>query len=143
MRSSKESWASTPGRARIMKAIRRRDTQPEVAVRRLLHAHGFRYRVDWGLPFDKRRKADIAFPRARVLVFIDGCFWHGCPEHYRAPTTNAPYWARKIQGNLSRDLDTDERLAATGWIVLRFWEHEEPELTVGVIEEAVLRSRQP
>ena len=80
-----ESWASSPAVRRVMQGNKRRDTAPELAVRRALHARGLRYRVDWPLPFDRRRKADIAFTKARIVVFIDGCYWHGCPLHYSEP----------------------------------------------------------
>jgi DNA mismatch endonuclease (patch repair protein) len=105
---------------------RRRDTGPELLIRRLLHAQRLRYRVDWPLPFDRRRRADIVFTRQKVVVFIDGCFWHGCPEHYIAPKENAGFWAQKVSTNIARDRDTDARLAALGWTVLRIWEHEDP-----------------
>lgn len=109
-----------------MRANRGRDTGPELAVRRALHAMGLRYRVDYPLPFDRRRRADIAFTRAKVAVFIDGCFWHGCPEHGTTPHTNTEFWRTKIERNRVRDRDTSERLESMGWIVLRFWEHENP-----------------
>lgn len=109
-----------------MRANRGRDTGPELAVRRALHAMGLRYRVDHPLPFDRRRRADIAFTRAKVAVFIDGCFWHGCPEHRTTPRTNSRFWSEKLERNRARDLDTTERLAAAGWVVMRFWEHEDP-----------------
>jgi DNA mismatch endonuclease, patch repair protein len=115
---------------------RRRDTGPEMAIRRLLHASGLRYRVDAALP-RMRRRADLVFSSARVAVFIDGCFWHGCPEHGTQPKNNAPWWAEKIRANKERDRDTDRRLAADGWIVLRVWEHEAPELAAARIAEAL------
>lgn len=112
-----------------MQAQRTRDTAPEMAVRRLLHAAGLRYRVDAPVPLPglSRRRADLVFGPARVAVFIDGCFWHGCPEHgSRASGANAGYWRDKVAGNRERDADTDSRLAAGGWIAVRAWEHEEP-----------------
>jgi len=114
-----------------MQANRGRDTGPELALRRMLHARGLRYRVDHALPFDRRRRADIVFTRARVAVFVDGCFWHGCPEHGTTPRTNSTFWAAKIARNRARDADTDARLAEAGWTVLRFWEHEDVEDCVG------------
>ena len=124
-----------------MRANRGRDTGPELAVRRALHARGLRYRVDHPLPFDRRRRADIAFTRARVAVFIDGCFWHGCPEHGATPRTNTEFWRAKIERNRARDRDTTERLEAMGWIVLRFWEHEAPHWCAELISSTVsLRS---
>ena len=117
--------ASSDAARSTMKANRRRDTGPELAVRRALHARGMRYRVDHPLPFDRRRRADIAFTRAKVAVFIDGCFWHGCPMHGTTPRTNTAFWVEKIARNRARDNDTTNRLEADGWVVLRFWEHEE------------------
>jgi len=104
----------------------RRDTGPEVAVRKLLHAAGERYRVCWKVPGCPRRTIDIAFTRAKVAVFIDGCFWHGCPEHGQTPASNSFWWVRKIQTNRERDDDTTRRLHERGWRVLRIWEHEAP-----------------
>lgn len=132
------SWASSPSVRRSMLGNRRRDTSPEWQVRRLLHAAGLRYRVDVPLPFDRRRRADIMFPRARVAVFIDGCFWHGCPEHYRPPKSNTDYWVPKIEGNRARDQAVTEALQAAGWRVLRFWEHEDPQ-QVALFIEATIR----
>jgi len=95
-----------------------------MVVRRRLHALGYRYRVSVR-PIPKlRRTADIVFPRRRVAVFIDGCFWHGCPEHYQAPVRNGSFWADKIAANRGRDGETDGRLAEEGWLVLRVWEHD-------------------
>lgn len=121
-----QSWASSVGTRKSMQGNRRKDTSPEWKVRRLLHARGLRYRVDLPLPFDKRRRADITFTRTKVMVFIDGCFWHGCPEHFVAPKAHPEYWGPKIAANRSRDGETTARLEADGWTVLRFWEHEDP-----------------
>ncbi|MFD7787589.1 very short patch repair endonuclease [Streptomyces nojiriensis] len=120
------SWASTAARRRNMQAIRSRDTKPEKAIRRLVHAKGLRYRIAARPLPDLRRTADMIFRPARVAVFIDGCYWHGCPEHYVSPKTNPGYWSVKVAGNIARDRDTDRRLEEAGWLVLRFWEHEEP-----------------
>lgn len=117
-----------------MRSNRGRDTGPELGVRRLLHARGLRYRVDLALDFDRRRRADIVFTRARIVIFIDGCFWHGCPEHYTEPVAHADYWADKRARNAARDADTTRRLEATGWRVLRFWEHEDPEAIARTIQ---------
>lgn len=122
-----------------MLANRRNDTGPEMRVRRLLHAAGLRYRIDYAPDRrNLRRRADIVFTRRRIAVFIDGCYWHGCPEHFVPPKANARYWAGKIAGNIARDRDTDERLRSLGWVVLRFWEHEEPSL---VAERIILTVR--
>jgi DNA mismatch endonuclease (patch repair protein) len=106
-----------------MQRQRRRDTKPEVALRSYLHRAGFRFRVDYPLS-GLRRRADLAFPRQQVAVFVDGCFWHGCPEHGTSPKANAAWWRTKIDANIARDRDTDARLAETGWKVVRVWEHE-------------------
>jgi len=111
-----------------MAANRRRDTAPERRVRQLLHGAGLRYRVD--LPVRLAEvgliRPDIAFTRARIAVFIDGCFWHGCPQHKGRPKTNAQYWNPKIDGNAARDRRQTAALEAAGWQVLRFWEHDDP-----------------
>lgn len=109
-----------------MQANRRRDTSPELLIRQILHRRGLRYRVDFAPGVDKRRRADIVFTRARVAVFIDGCFWHGCPSHFVQPKSNAEYWESKIETNRQRDRDTTARLEKAGWTVLRFWEHHDP-----------------
>ncbi|MFQ3560114.1 very short patch repair endonuclease [Streptomyces gramineus] len=118
------SWASSEARRRNMQAIRSRDTAPERLIRRLVHAQGLRYRVAARPLPDLRRTADMVFRSAKVAVFIDGCYWHGCPEHYVPPKTNSGYWSEKVARNMARDRDTDHRLQEAGWTVLRFWEHE-------------------
>lgn len=129
-----ESWASSEAARNTMRANRRRDTSPELRVRRLLHAGGLRFRVDTAPGPDRRRRADIVFTRARIAVFIDGCFWHGCPIHFVAPKTNAAYWGPKIEANRARDISTTAHLVEDDWLVLRFWEHEDPEV---VAEEII------
>ncbi|MCC3322635.1 DNA mismatch endonuclease Vsr [Gordonia bronchialis] len=120
-----ESWASSPAARASMRGNRRRDTRPELEVRRLLHAMGLRYRVDLApLPESRRNRADIVFIRARVAVFIDGCYWHKCPDHYRPARRNANFWSAKIEGNRERDRRVTAMLEGAGWTVLRFWEHE-------------------
>jgi DNA mismatch endonuclease (patch repair protein) len=120
---------------------RRRDTRPELAVRRALHRDGMRFRVDYS-PLADRRRADIVFTRARVAVFIDGCFWHSCPDHASVPRSNQDYWIPKFRRNVERDRETDADLLTAGWTVLRFWEHEDPS-TVAESIRAVLRSVPP
>lgn len=124
-----------------MRATRRRDTRPELEVRRLLHAAGLRYRVDWPLPTNPRRRADIAFTRKKILVFIDGCFWHRCPQHYVAPRANSEYWDRKTRENTERDRATTVELAEQGWLVLRFWEHEPPDSVFAKIRDTCANLR--
>lgn len=110
-----------------MVANKSRDTKPELHLRSELHRRGLRFRVDIAPVKGIRRRADIVFTRARVAVFVDGCFWHGCPDHFIAPKSNAEYWRSKIQTNIERDRDTAQKLSAVGWEVLRFWEHEGPD----------------
>ncbi|MGW6478000.1 very short patch repair endonuclease [Streptomyces sp. NPDC055059] len=103
-----------------------KDTEAELAVRRLLHAAGLRYRVEYPVPGMTRRRIDVAFTRPKVAVLIDGCFWHGCPQHSTHPKANAEWWRTKLDRNMARDRETTEHLIAAGWTVLRFWEHEDP-----------------
>lgn len=110
-----------------MRANRRRDTKPELAVRRLVHAAGLRYRVDYApLPDHRRHRADLVYTKAQIAVFIDGCYWHGCPEHHRQPAANAAYWSAKVSGNRNRDTRVNALLTDAGWTVMKFWEHEDP-----------------
>ncbi|MCA4736186.1 very short patch repair endonuclease [Mycobacterium avium] len=132
-----ESWASNDHVRRLMQGNRGRDTRPEIAVRKLVHAMGLRYRVNARPLPTLRRTADLVFTRRRVAVFIDGCFWHGCPEHHRQPSTNSGYWSAKVRRNRQRDATTNEALAAAGWTVLRFWAHEPPAGVAGAIRAAV------
>lgn len=138
MSGERISWATSDGTRRSMQANKSRDTEPELAVRRLLHAAGLRFRVNY--PVLPRRTADIVFTRAKVAVFIDGCFWHGCPAHYQAPSTNRDYWHDKVTKNSERDADTTGRLLGSGWTVMRFWEHEPP---ADVVSRVLSRLRLP
>ncbi|MEH6375652.1 very short patch repair endonuclease [Streptomyces sp. KLMMK] len=135
------SWASSAARRRNMQAIRNKDTKPEQLIRRLVHAQGLRYRLHARPLPDLRRTADLVFRPVKVAVFIDGCYWHGCPEHYLAPRVNAGYWSDKVARNMARDRDTDERLVEAGWLVLRFWEHEPSDLCADKIAATVAARR--
>lgn len=120
-----ESWASSAGVRASMRANKSRDTRPELALRRAVHAMGLRYRVSTR-PLPKlRRTADLVFTRKKVAVFVDGCFWHGCPEHHTKAKTNASYWSQKVQRNRRRDAEVNTALAEAGWTVVRIWEHED------------------
>ncbi|QEV60218.1 very short patch repair endonuclease [Streptomyces spectabilis] len=132
---------SSPGVSLRMSRQASRDTAPEMAVRRLLHADGHRYRLNVRVPGMPRRTIDIAFTRAKVAVFLDGCFWHGCPEHATQPKANAEWWRHKLDRNIARDTETNERLTDEGWIVLRFWEHEAPDRVAERVAAAVARQR--
>lgn len=123
-----------------MQAIRRRDSAQERHVRSLLHRAGLRFRVDHPIRLPNLRpiRPDIVFTRRRVAVFLDGCFWHGCPEHGRRPSIqNGHYWRPKIAGNMERDRRHSDALEAAGWKVLRFWEHDEPTAVAREVAEGV------
>lgn len=108
-----------------MASIQRRDTKPELALRSALHAQGLRFRKDLRLVLGAvTPRPDIVFTRARVAVFVDGCFWHCCPIHGNAPTKNSSYWAPKLARNVQRDREYDSALEEAGWTVVRVWEHE-------------------
>lgn len=131
-----DSWASSERSRRTMVANRRRDTQPEMRVRRILHAAGLRYLVDARPIASSRSRADIVFPKRRIAVFIDGCFWHRCPVHGTNPKANSKYWGPKLDRNVQRDAEVSRLLTAAGWRVLRFWEHEEPRAVAEAIIQA-------
>ncbi|GAA0615887.1 very short patch repair endonuclease [Streptomyces crystallinus] len=118
-----------------------KDTAAELLVRRLLHPAGLRYRVEYPVPGMARRRIDVAFTSVKVAVLIDGCFWHGCPEHATQPVANAEWWRQKLDRNMARDTETTEHLVAAGWEVLRFWEHEAPDDVALRIAAAVDRRR--
>jgi DNA mismatch endonuclease (patch repair protein) len=125
-----------------MQSNRSRDTKPEIALRKALHSLGLRYRVCaqpiQGVP----STADVVFRPARVAVEVRGCFWHGCPEHYRAPSTNADYWTAKVERNRRRDEETAARLRDAGWVLEVVWEHEDP-AEAGRRVAALVRERRP
>jgi DNA mismatch endonuclease (patch repair protein) len=129
--------ASSDEARRRMEAQSQRDTEPEILIRRWLHGHGYRYRVDVRPESSIPRKADIVFRRSRVAVFVDGCFWHGCPEHMTWPKANEEWWRAKIAETRARDRDTTERLREDGWVVVRVWEHEDPQTAASRIAEIV------
>ncbi|MCQ4120390.1 very short patch repair endonuclease [Rhodococcus tibetensis] len=133
--------STDPATSARMRAQRRRDTVPELGLRRELHRRGVRFFVDRAPVKGIRRRADLVFPRRKVAVYVDGCFWHSCPEHATFPKNNAEWWADKLAGNVTRDRDTDARLAESGWTVVRIWEHEDPveaadrvQLALGTVE---------
>lgn len=134
------SWASTEGVRRSMRSNRSSGTRPEIRLRQALHRAGLRFRVQYPVPSARRRRIDVAFPRLKVAVYIDGCFWHGCPQHPFTPKRNAEYWSGKFVANRARDAETEARLELHGWVVLRVWEHEAAEAAVERVL-AVVRAR--
>lgn len=133
--------ASSEAALQRMKSVRQRDTTPEVAVRRALFRRGLRFRVHIRpLPAVPRR-ADIVFPKEKVAVFVDGCFWHGCPIHGTSAKANAEFWRKKLESNRTRDLATDERLRGEGWLPVRIWEHEDSEEAAARVRSLVLDRR--
>ena len=119
-------------RSKVMSSIRSKNTKPELVLRKALWSRGFRYRIHYG-----REKIDIAFPSQKIAIFIDGCFWHGCAQHGTWPVRNASFWRGKIESNMARDRDTDRRLAEEGWLAVRVWEHEDPEMAAMKIARLV------
>lgn len=108
----------------IMRGNRKKDTRPEVGLRSALHGRGLRFRKDFPIPTGEGVvRVDIAFPRQRLVVFVDGCFWHSCPDHGNAPRANAAYWRIKLSRNVARDRAQEAALADLGWRVMRVWEH--------------------
>lgn len=125
-----------------MRRQKRTGTNPELAVRRRLSGRGLRYRVDFKVPSTGlRRRCDLAFTRARVAVFVDGCYWHRCPLHSTIPKSNTEWWVAKLDANVARDRDTDTRLVEAGWTVIRAWEHEDPTDVADRVEAIVSRQR--
>lgn len=127
-----------------MAANRRRDTVPELQLRSSLHRRGLRFRVDLPVQVPGRRpiRPDVTFTRVRLAIFLDGCFWHGCPEHGSTPETNAAYWLPKLERNRERDRQADRLLTDAGWAVVRIWEHEPHQEAVRrVIEALAARER--
>lgn len=123
-----------------MATTKRRDTKPELALRSALHALGLRFFVDRPIP-GTRRRADIVFPTERIAVYVDGCFWHSCPEHGTIPKQNQQWWVDKLAANKRRDAETDSALQASGWAVLRFWEHDDSLAAAERVREVVLQRR--
>ena len=118
-----------------MKGNRRVNTRPEVALRSVLHRRGLRFRKDVAVrPSQRLRRVDIVFPRVKLAVFLDGCFWHGCAKHGNQPKKNTDYWQPKLARNVARDAQVNSELMAAGWHVLRIWEHEDAELAAVRIE---------
>ncbi|THA70838.1 very short patch repair endonuclease [Streptomyces sp. A0958] len=135
------SSASSVSVRAVMSANKGKDTKPELRLRAALYRKGLRYRVGIRPLPQLRRTADVVFPKAKVAVFVDGCFWHGCPEHYRPAKKRGQAWAEKIEGNRDRDAATTLALKEQGWSVLRFWEHEDPEMAAEQVRVVVEERR--
>src|SRR5947209_1999356 len=119
-----------------MRSNRRRDTSPERELRSALHTRGWRFRVDLVVPVDgERARPDLVFTRRRVAVFVDGCFWHSCPVHGKAPLSNQSYWGPKLARNTERDRLDTERLERAGWKVVRLWEHVPLDVALELVEQ--------
>jgi DNA mismatch endonuclease (patch repair protein) len=130
-----------PATKRRMSAQRSRNTDIEVRLRSILHRRGLRFRLHRKPVAGLRREADLVFVTSRVAVMVDGCFWHGCPDHGTWPRTNAQWWRQKIEANVERDRDTDRRLSTAGWTVVRIWEHDDPVLAADRLEAILGVSR--
>ena len=137
--------ASSAGRSANMRAIRRTDTKPELALRQALHRMGYRFRKDHRLDLDggRRVRPDIAFTARKVAVFVDGCFWHACPDHGSRPSVNQGYWNPKLARNVARDRMADSALELAGWRVIRLWEHVPLEGAVAAVVTALGAPGQP
>lgn len=131
---------SSSDASRRMSKVRQKGTGAEVALRQEMYRIGLRYRIDYAVLKKPRRVADVAFPGRKIAVFVDGCFWHGCPEHATWPKQNAEFWREKIEANRRRDADTNERLRSLGWKVLRFWSHEPPNQAALAIAHMVAKA---
>ncbi len=131
----------SPETSRRMAKVRQKGANAEIALRSELYRRGLRYRVDYEVLKKPRRVADVAFPGLKIAIFVDGCFWHGCPEHATWPKQNAEFWRQKIEANRHRDADTNSRLLDAGWTVLRFWEHESPIRAAETVAQTVAMAK--
>lgn len=141
MTETHQPLTPSSGASSRMSKVRQTGTGAELALRKELYKSGLRYRINFCVMNKPRRIADIAFPRLKIAIFVDGCFWHGCPEHATWPKHNAEFWQQKIKANQLRDADTNERLQRNGWSVLRFWEHESPIQAAEVIAQMIRVAR--
>ncbi|WP_410662696.1 very short patch repair endonuclease [Amycolatopsis sp. lyj-84] len=136
-RETKNPASSSPTATARLSRQPQRDTALELEVRRHLHSSGYRYRLQIPVPGRPRRTIDVCFPSLRVAVFLDGCFWHGCPDHGTSPKSNSRWWREKIEANRVRDNDTTKHLNDLGWVVVRYWEHDLPSDIAGLIGHTV------
>jgi DNA mismatch endonuclease, patch repair protein len=136
-RPSARPAPSSAAKSAEMSKLGRRDTAPELALRSELHRRGLRFRVDRAPVRGLRSRADIVFGPAKVAVYVDGCFWHSCPQHGTRPKANAEWWEQKLRRNQERDAETDRALHESGWEVVRVWEHEDPILAAARVQKLV------
>ncbi|MFJ7286697.1 DNA mismatch endonuclease Vsr [Curtobacterium sp. NPDC098951] len=136
-----EEWEADDARRRLMARFGRRDTAPELSLRRELHRRGRRFFVDRRVSARCLVRPDLVFPRARIAVFVDGCFWHYCEEHAHLPKANAELWRRKLLANRQRDAANSAVLRSEGWRVVRVWEHEDPSEAADSIDSELARWR--
>lgn len=130
-----------PAVRRRMRNQLRQGTAPEMALRRHLHAAGYRYRVGHPVPGMRRRTIDVAFTRQKLAVFVDGCFWHGCPAHFVQPKARRDFWQAKIAANRARDETTDAALLDAGWVVLRLWEHLPVDVAAATVRDSLVAAQ--
>ncbi|HEX5526863.1 MAG TPA: very short patch repair endonuclease [Solirubrobacterales bacterium] len=140
-RGSVRPLPSSPAVRDQMSRLGQRDTTPELALRSELHRRGLRFRVDHPPVSGVRTRADIVFPREKVAVYVDGCFWHSCPDHGTMPKANADFWGPKLARNQERDREINEALADENWTVVRIWEHEDHLDAADRVERVVLKNR--
>ena len=139
MESDAYPYPTRPGVTAVMKGNRKTDTKPELALRSALHRSGLRFRKNPSIKVDEGRtiRVDVVVPRAKLAVFVDGCFWHRCPQHGTVPRSNTGYWGPKLAGNVERDHETNIRLRSAGWAVLRVWEHQTAEEGLAAVRHAL------
>lgn len=135
--SGRRPTPSSPEVSRRMSRVRTSGTDPELRLRRVLHSRGLRYRINRKPLTTMRCRPDIVFGQAQIAVFVDGCFWHGCPDHASWPKANGEWWRDKIQKTRDRDATATRELVANGWLVLRFWEHEDPVVAADTVQEVL------
>jgi DNA mismatch endonuclease (patch repair protein) len=126
----------------VMRANKGVNTKPELELRRLVHKGGLRYSINARPEADINRRADLVFRSAKVAVFINGCFWHGCSRHYSPPKSNKQFWVQKVKRNMERDLETKKLLSKRGWVVMVFWEHQDSITCAQKVVECVTKRRQ-
>ena len=131
------STGTVPSATKRMAATKGRDNPRELAIRSALHRRGLRFRVHCCVIPGTKRTVDILFPKSKTAVFLDGCFWHNCPEHGTWPKSNSKWWSEKLLANKARDENTNKRLKEAGWKVIRVWEHHSVDEAFDIILTAL------